>query len=62
MIFRLRHNKVATNEKGYFQVFVPAGDYEVLRLFDKDRIIIKVSQSNRKQITLVKLEDGRLMV
>lgn len=57
MRFILYEDKIVKNAEQQLVTWVEAGEYEIVRLFDNNRIVIKVGS----KITLAQLNDGEIV-
>lgn len=57
--FTLRIDKQYMGEKGV-ATFLEAGTYDVVRLFDQERVLVASNLGKPRQVTLLRLKDGQL--
>jgi len=63
MIFKLFKDKIIKADLGdrvVDKTFVEAGDYRIIRVFDKDRVLVQLNYSKPPQITLLRIDDGEI--
>lgn len=61
MRFILNKDRMITGERGIKFTFLEAGVYDVVRLFDGSRIMVATNHGRPRQLTIVKLRDGKLI-
>lgn len=58
MKFILYEDKIVVGERGTKLTFLVAGIYDVVRLFDYDRVMVATNHGRPRQVTLVRIKDG----
>lgn len=61
MKFMLHQDKLVIGERNTLLTFLDSGTYEIVRMFDKDRVLVNTNYSTPRQLTVLNLKDGEIV-